>query len=217
MSTLRKDATAAIERAGIVAVIRIKDPGKLQAVVDAISEGGIRALEVTMTVPGAIELIAGLAAKMPHGFLLGAGTVLDAETAIKVIDAGARFVVSPVFRRDVIDACHSRDVAVTPGCFTPTEILDAWDAGADIVKVFPATALGPGYIKDVRAPLPHVKLMPTGGVTLDNAGEWITAGAVAVGVGSALTDAKAIEAGKFDVLRANAERIVRSVRAARER
>ena len=217
MSTLRKDATAAIERAGIVAVISIKDPGKLQAVVDAISEGGIRALEVTMTVPGAIELIAGLAPKMPYGFLLGAGTVLDAETAIKVIDAGARFVVSPVFRRDVIDACHSRDVAVTPGCFTPTEILDAWDAGADIVKVFPATALGPGYIKDVRAPLPHVKLMPTGGVTLDNAGEWITAGAVAVGVGSALTDAKAIEAGKFDVLRANAERIVRSVRAARER
>ena len=217
MSTLRKDATAAIERAGIVAVIRIKDPGKLQAVVDAISQGGIRALEVTMTVPGAIELIADLAPRMPHGFLLGAGTVLDAETAIKVIDAGARFIVSPVFRRDVIEACHSRDVAVTPGCFTPTEILDAWDAGADIVKVFPATALGPGYIKDVRAPLPHVKLMPTGGVTLDNAGEWITAGAVAVGVGSALTDAKAIEAGKFDVLRANAERIVRSVRAARER
>jgi len=217
MSTLRKEATAAIERAGIVAVIRIKDPGKLQAVVDAISEGGIRALEVTMTVPGAIELIAGLAPKMPHGFLLGAGTVLDAGTAIKVIDAGARFIVSPVFRRDVITACHSRDVAVTPGCFTPTEILDAWDFGADIVKVFPATALGPGYIKDVRAPLPHVKLMPTGGVTLDNAGEWITAGAVAVGVGSALTDAKAIEAGKFDVLRANAERIVRSVRAARER
>jgi 2-dehydro-3-deoxyphosphogluconate aldolase/(4S)-4-hydroxy-2-oxoglutarate aldolase len=217
MSTLRKDATAAIERAGIVAVIRIKDPGKLQAVVDAISEGGIRALEVTMTVPGAIELIADLAPRMPHGFLLGAGTVLDAETAIKVIDAGARFIVSPVFRRDVIEACHSRDVAVTPGCFTPTEILDAWDAGADIVKVFPATALGPGYIKDVRAPLPHVKLMPTGGVTLDNAGDWITASAVAISVGSALTDAKAIEAGKFDVLRANAERIVRSVRAARER
>ena len=217
MSTLRKDATAAIERAGIVAVIRIKDPGKLQAVVDAIAEGGIRALEVTMTVPGAIELIADLAPRMPPSFLLGAGTVLDAETAIKVIDAGARFIVSPVFRRDVIAACHSRDVAVTPGCFTPTEILDAWDAGADIVKVFPATALGPGYIKDVRAPLPHVKLMPTGGVTLDNAGDWITAGAVAVGVGSALTDAKAIEAGKFDVLRANAERIVRSVRAARER
>jgi 2-dehydro-3-deoxyphosphogluconate aldolase/(4S)-4-hydroxy-2-oxoglutarate aldolase len=217
MPTTRHAATAAIEAGGIVAVIRIKDPAKLQAVVDAISEGGIRALEVTMTVPGAIALIAGLAPKMPPGFLLGAGTVLDAETALKVIDAGAQFVVSPVFRRSVIAACHSRDVPVTPGCFTPTEILDAWEAGADIVKVFPATALGPGYIKDVRAPLPQVKLMPTGGVTLDNAGEWIAAGAVAVGVGSALTDAKAIEAGNFGVLRANAERILASVRRARER
>ena len=215
MPTNRQTATAAIEQAGIVAVIRIKDPAKLQGVVDAISEGGIRALEVTMTVPGAIELIAALAPKMPAGFLLGAGTVVDAATAIKVIDAGAQFIVSPVFRREVIEACHSRDVAVTPGCFTPSEILDAWDAGADIVKVFPATALGPGYIKDVRAPLPHVKLMPTGGVTLDNAGDWITAGAVAVGVGSALTDAKAIEAGNFAVIRSNAERIVASVRAAR--
>jgi 2-dehydro-3-deoxyphosphogluconate aldolase/(4S)-4-hydroxy-2-oxoglutarate aldolase len=217
MSTNRKAATAAIEAAGIVAVIRIKDPAKLQAVVDAISEGGIRALEVTMSVPRAIELIAALAPKMPRGFLLGAGTVLDATTALKVIDAGAQFIVSPVFRRDVIEACHKGDVAVSPGCFTPTEILDAWEAGADIVKVFPATALGPGYIKDVRAPLPHVKLMPTGGVTLDNAGDWIAAGAVAVGVGSALTDAKAIEAGNFAVLRSNAERIVNSVRAARAR
>jgi len=215
MSNTRQRITATIEAAGIVAVIRIKEPAKLQAVVDAISEGGITALEVTMTVPGAIELIAGLAPKMPPGFLLGAGTVVDPATALKVIDAGAQFIVSPVFRRDVIEACHSRDVAVTPGCFTPTEILDAWDAGADIVKVFPATALGPGYIKDVRAPLPHVKLMPTGGVTLDNAGEWIKAGAVAVGVGSALTDAKAIAAGDFGVLRANAERIVANVRAAR--
>jgi 2-dehydro-3-deoxyphosphogluconate aldolase/(4S)-4-hydroxy-2-oxoglutarate aldolase len=215
MSNTRQSLTNKIEAAGIVAVIRIKDPAKLQAVVDAISEGGITALEVTMTVPGAIELIADLAPKMPRGFLLGAGTVVDAGTALKVIDAGAQFIVSPVFRRDVIEACHSRDVPVTPGCFTPTEILDAWDAGADIVKVFPATALGPGYIKDVRAPLPHVKLMPTGGVTLDNAGEWIKAGAVAVGVGSALTDAKAIEAGHFGVLRANAERIVANVRAAR--
>jgi 2-dehydro-3-deoxyphosphogluconate aldolase/(4S)-4-hydroxy-2-oxoglutarate aldolase len=104
---------------------------------------------------------------------------------------------------------------VTPGCFTPTEILDAWDAGADIVKVFPATALGPGYIKDVRAPLPQVKLMPTGGVTVENAGEWIKAGAVAVGVGSALLDAKAIEAGDYGALRARAERIVANVNAAR--
>jgi len=207
--------TAAIEQSGVVAVIRMKDPAKVQAVVDAIAEGGVKTIEVTMTVPGAIGLIAALAPRMPAGFVLGAGTVLDAETAAKVIDAGAQFIVSPIFRTSLITACHARGVAVTPGCFTPTEILEAWDAGADIVKVFPATALGPGYIKDVRAPLPQVKLMPTGGVTVDNAGEWIAAGAVAVGVGSALLDTKAIDAGDYGVLRAKAERIVANVQAAR--
>jgi 2-dehydro-3-deoxyphosphogluconate aldolase/(4S)-4-hydroxy-2-oxoglutarate aldolase len=210
----RQSITDAVERAGIVAVIRIKEPQRLRAVVDALSEGGLTALEVTMSVPGAVELIAELAPTMPPGFLLGAGTVTDADTARRVIDAGAKFVVSPVFRQAVIEACHARDVPVMPGCFTPTEILDAWEAGADVVKVFPATALGPGYIKDLRGPMPQVKLMPTGGVTLDNAGEWIRAGAVAVGVGTALTDAKAIAAGDYAALRANAERIVSNVRAA---
>jgi 2-dehydro-3-deoxyphosphogluconate aldolase / (4S)-4-hydroxy-2-oxoglutarate aldolase len=214
MSDTRNAITAAVERAGVVAVIRIKEPRRLRAVVDALSEGGLTALEVTMSVPGAVELIAELAPTMPDGFLLGAGTVTDSDTARRVIDAGARFVVSPIFRRDVIEACHIRDVPVMPGCFSPTEILEAWEAGADIVKVFPATALGPGYIKDIRGPLPQVKLMPTGGVTLDNAGDWIRAGAVAVGVGTALTDAKAIAAGDYATLRANAERIVRNVRAA---
>ena len=168
-----------------------------------------------MTVPGAVELIRELAPTMPSGFLLGAGTVIDAETANRVIDAGASYIGSPVFRRAGMSACHRRDVAVMPGCFTPTEILDAWDAGADIVKVFPATALGPGYIKDVRAPLPQVRLMPTGGVTVDNAGEWIRAGAVAVGVGTALLDAKAIASGDYGVLRRNAAKIVANVEAAR--
>ena len=213
--TLRSDTVSAIEAAGVVAVIRIKEPEKLRAVVDAIAEGGVRALEVTMTVPGAVALIRDLSPTLPAGFILGAGTVLDAETAARVIDAGARYVVSPVFRRTVIDACHQRDVPAMPGCFSPTEILDAWEAGADVVKVFPATALGPGYIKDIRAPLPQVKLMPTGGVTLDNAGEWIRAGAVAVGVGTALLDARAIAAGDYGVLRANAECIVANVRSAR--
>src|SRR6478609_4555321 len=148
MSGVRAAVTAAVERAGVVAVIRIKDPSRLRAVVDALAEGGLTALEVTMTVPGAVQLIADLAPTMPDGFLLGAGTVTDADTVRRVVDAGARFVVCPVFRRTVI--------------------LDAWEAGADIVKVFPATAMGPGYIKDVRGPLPQVKLMPTGGVTLDN-------------------------------------------------
>jgi 2-dehydro-3-deoxyphosphogluconate aldolase/(4S)-4-hydroxy-2-oxoglutarate aldolase len=205
----------AVERAGIVAVIRMKDPAKLQAVVDAIAEGGIRALEITMTVPGAVELIRDLAPKLPEGFILGAGTVLDAETVARVAEAGARYVVSPVFRRSVIEACHARDLATMPGCFTPTEILDAWDAGADIVKVFPATTLGPSYLKDVRAPLPQVKLMPTGGVTVENAGDWIRAGAVAVGVGTSLLDARAIADGNFQVLKTNAERMIANVRAAR--
>src|SRR5882724_12750024 len=146
----RAAVTAQIEALGIVAVIRLKDPGKLRAVVDALAEGGVRALEVTMTVPGAVGLIRDLASSLPDGFFLGAGTVTTAENAHAVIDAGATFVVSPVFRPEVIRACHERDVAAMPGCFSPTEILAAHECGADIVKVFPATALGPQFLKDVR-------------------------------------------------------------------
>jgi 2-dehydro-3-deoxyphosphogluconate aldolase/(4S)-4-hydroxy-2-oxoglutarate aldolase len=207
----------AIEQLGIVAVIRMQEPDRLRAVIEALAEGGVRALEVTMTVPRAIELIAEIAPSLPDDVIFGAGTVVDAETASRAIAAGARFVVSPVFRRPVIAACHDRDVPAMPGCLTPTEILDAWEAGADVVKVFPATRLGPGFIKDVRAPLPHIKLMPTGGVTLDNAGEWIAAGAVAVGVGSALVDTGAIGKGDYATLTANARRIVASVQTARSR
>jgi len=206
-----------IEQLGVVAVIRMKDPANVRATVDALVAGGVRALEVTMTVPRAVELIRELAPTMPAGFLLGAGTVTDAATARAVIDAGASFIVGPAFRPEVIAACHERDVPAIPGCFSPTEILAAHEAGADIIKVFPATALGPQFIKDVRAPLPHVKLMPTGGVTLDNAGDWIRAGAVAVGVGSALVDAAAIESRRFDVITTNAQRVVASVAAARAR
>jgi len=211
----RAAVTAQVETLGIVAVIRLKDPAKLRAVVDAIAQGGVRALEVTMTVPGAIGLIRELAPTLPEGFLLGAGTVTDAATARAVIDAGASFVVSPVFKPEVVAACHERDVAAMPGCFSPTEILAAYESGADIVKLFPATALGPQFIKDVRGPLPQVKLMPTGGVTLENAGDWIRAGAVAVGLGSALVDARAIESGRWDIITGNAREVVASVAAAR--
>jgi 2-dehydro-3-deoxyphosphogluconate aldolase / (4S)-4-hydroxy-2-oxoglutarate aldolase len=215
VNTSREAVVRAIQDLGVVAVIRMRDAAKLRAVVDAIAEGGVRAIEVTMTVPGAIGLIATLASSLPSDILLGAGTVTDVATARAVIDAGARFVVGPVFRPDVIVACHERGVPIAPGCFSPTEILDAHERGADIVKVFPATALGPSYIKDLRAPMPQLKLMPTGGVTLDNAGDWIRAGAVAVGVGSALLDAKAIDEGRLDVLTGNARRIVASIAAAR--
>jgi 2-dehydro-3-deoxyphosphogluconate aldolase/(4S)-4-hydroxy-2-oxoglutarate aldolase len=166
-----------------------------------------------MSVPNAVGLIRQIAPTLPAGCLIGAGTVVDADTARAVIDAGARFVVGPVFRPEVIRACHDRDAVAIPGCFSPTEILAAHEAGADIIKVFPATMLGPQFIKDVRAPLPQLKLMPTGGVTLDNAGDWIRAGAVAVGVGSALVDVKAIDGGRFDVITDNARRVVASVGA----
>ena len=219
MSTIaprsRTQIVEAIEAAGVVAVIRLRDSELLRAVVDALMEGGVRALEVTMTVPRAVELIAQLAPKLPPEFLLGAGTVLDAQTARQVIDAGARFVVSPVFKREVIEACRAREIAVAPGCFTPTEILTAWEAGADVVKVFPATVLGPGYFKDVLAPLPHVRLMPTGGVTKENAGAWIKAGAVALGVGTAIVDANAVADKRFSVVTANARHFIDAVKQAR--
>lgn len=214
-SATRSEIAAGLEAAGVVAVIRIADPSKLGDVVAALVDGGVRALEVTMTVPGAIELIRRTAPTLPPGFLLGAGTVVDAETVARVVDAGARYIVSPVYRRSVIEAAQARDVASLPGCFSPTEILEAWEAGADIVKVFPATALGPGYLKDLRGPMPQVKLMPTGGVSLDNAGDWIKAGAVAVGVGTSLLDAAAIAAGNFSAIADNARRIVANVRRAR--
>jgi 2-dehydro-3-deoxyphosphogluconate aldolase/(4S)-4-hydroxy-2-oxoglutarate aldolase len=217
-ATLDRLATAeALGVLGVVAVIRLNDPARVRAAVDALAEGGVRAIEVTMTVPGAVDLVRQLAAGLPAGFLLGAGTVLDADTARAVTDAGATFVVGPVFRPEMIRACHERGAAAIPGCFSPTEILAAHEAGADVVKVFPATSLGPQFIRDVGAPLPQLKLMPTGGVTLDNAGEWIRAGAVAVGLGSALVDAAAVGRGEFDVLTANARRVVASVIAARGR
>ena len=191
------------------------DPAALRAVVDALAEGGVRALEVTMTVPRAIELIKEIAPTLPADFLFGAGTLLDPDTVHRAIDAGAQFIVSPVFRPEVIKAAHADGVPVMPGCFTPTEILSAWEMGADVIKVFPATSVGPGYLKDIRGPLPQIKLMPTGGVSIDNVGDWLRAGAVAVGVGSAIVDTKAIAAKHFNVIVDNARRIVANVAAAR--
>jgi 2-dehydro-3-deoxyphosphogluconate aldolase/(4S)-4-hydroxy-2-oxoglutarate aldolase len=212
----RAQIASTIETSGVIAVIRIRDAAKVKAVADALMEGGIRALEVTMTVPDAVASIRSLAATLPRGFLLGAGTVTDAATVHAVVDAGARFVVSPVFRREVVRACLERGVAAVPGCFSPTEILDAHDAGADFVKVFPATMLGPQFIKDVRAPLPQVRLVPTGGVTPANAGDWIRAGAAAVGIGSALVDTAAVDRGDWKTIVDRARTAIESIAAARK-
>jgi 2-dehydro-3-deoxyphosphogluconate aldolase/(4S)-4-hydroxy-2-oxoglutarate aldolase len=212
----RQQTIQQIEQCGVVAVIRLQDPDRLKGVIDALGKGGVRAIEVTMTVPRAIQLIDAIAPTLPDGVVIGAGTILDPETARAAILAGARFVVGPVFNPAVIELCHRYDVAVMPGCFTPTEILQAWEAGADVVKVFPATALGPSYFKDIRGPLPQVKLMPTGGVSIDNAGDWIAAGAVAIGVGTAMVDAKAVAGGDWATITQKASRFVEAVRRARE-
>jgi 2-dehydro-3-deoxyphosphogluconate aldolase / (4S)-4-hydroxy-2-oxoglutarate aldolase len=214
--TARRDVAAAIEEAGVIAVIRITTVDRVHAVVEALMAGGVRALEITMTVPGALDVIRELAAMLPPDILLGAGTVLDEQTASRAIEGGARFVVSPVFKPELIDVCHQRGALAMPGCFSPTEIMTAWEAGADFVKVFPATSLGCSFIRDVKAPLPSVKLIPTGGVTVDNAGDWIRAGAAAVGVGTALLDAAAIASGDYQVIVANAARIVTNVKAVRD-
>jgi 2-dehydro-3-deoxyphosphogluconate aldolase / (4S)-4-hydroxy-2-oxoglutarate aldolase len=211
----RAAVVRAIEDCGVVAIIRMQDTARLPAVVQALADGGVRALEITMTVPGAVEAIRSVSAALPDDILLGAGTVLDALTVAEVIDAGAQFVVAPVFDAETIRACHERDVPIMPGCFTPTEMLSAWRVGADIIKVFPATRLGPGYLKDVHAPLPQLKLMPTGGVTPENAGDWIRAGAVAVAIGSALVDANAVATREYGRIEAAARLAIANVRAAR--
>lgn len=204
-----------IERTGVVAVIRLKDAGALREVADALAIGGVHALEVTMTVPGAVGLIAELVKSLPSHIVVGAGTVMDAETATKVIDAGASFVVSPIFDRPTVDRCKAAGVPVMPGCFSPTEIYTAWSAGADVIKVFPATALGATYFKDLRGPMPELRLMPTGGVSVENAGAWIRAGAVALGVGSALVDPAVVARRDFDTLTHRARAFVDAVWAAR--
>ncbi len=207
----RDQVLDAILAAKVIAVIRMKDAGRLAETAAALGRGGVKAIEVTMTVPGAVEIIREMARKKQPGTLVGAGTVLDAATAVDVIGAGADFVVSPISDLGMIQACRAAGVLVAPGAFTPTEIVTAWRAGADIVKVFPATSLGPQFFKDMRGPLPQIRLMPTGGVTLENARDFLAAGACCVGLGTALVDAKAVEAGDWPALEARARRLTASL------
>jgi len=211
----RKETVERIIGSGVVAVIRVKDTDRLLKVIEAVRDGGVKCIEITMTVPGAVEIIRQLASAAPKDVLIGAGTVVNEKTAEKVIEAGAKFVVGPVLNLGIIELCAKREVPVIPGCFSPTEIFSAWNAGADIVKVFPATSLGPKYFKDLRGPFPDIRLMPTGGVTIENVGEWIQAGACAVGIGSDLLDKNAIEEGRYEVLTERAARMVNNVRRAR--
>jgi 2-dehydro-3-deoxyphosphogluconate aldolase/(4S)-4-hydroxy-2-oxoglutarate aldolase len=193
----RHETLARILDGGVIAVVRLGSSEHLLRVAEAVEAGGIRAIEFTMTTPGAIETLSRATTAMGDEVVLGAGTVLDGATARSVILAGARFVVAPTLSRETIETCRRYGVVVIPGAYTPTEILTAWEWGADLVKVFPATGLGARYFRDVVAPLPQVRLVPTGGVDLETAGSFIAAGAAAVAVGSNLVDPKLVVAGDF--------------------
>jgi 2-dehydro-3-deoxyphosphogluconate aldolase / (4S)-4-hydroxy-2-oxoglutarate aldolase len=201
---------------GAIAVIRMSDSEKLKKVSEAIRSGGVSAIEITMTTPNALAVIENLSKTMGDEIMIGVGTVLDSQTAIDAINAGAQFVVSPFFKREIVDTVKKQNIPVMPGAFTPTEIQTAYEAGADVVKVFPADVLGMAFFKGVKAPMPYVKLMPTGGVTLTNAGDWLKSGAWAVGVGAALLDKKAIEENNFKKLTDNAKILIQSISEGRE-
>jgi len=210
---MKKDAALDIILSSkVIAVIRMSDAEKLAKVVEAVKAGGVKAIEITMTTPFALEIIATMAKKKAPDVLVGAGTVLDPETAVQAIHAGADFIVSPVTNPAMITVCRRYDTLVAPGAFSPTEILTAWQSGADIVKVFPATSVGPKYFKDILGPLPRVRLMPTGGVSLENARDFIANGACCVAIGTALLDKKAIDAGNWDLLTEKAKALVDSMK-----
>jgi len=202
----KADVLKACREIGLVPVLRAESEEQALALASAIAAGGVTVLEVTMTVPGAIRVMGRLAKERPD-ILIGARTVLDPETARMCILEGAQFVVSPALNLKTIDMCHRYGIAVLPGALTPTEIVTAWEAGADVVKVFPASALGGAkYLKSVKAPLPQVEMIPTGGVSLATAQEFLEAGAFALGVGADLVDTKAIAKGTPETITENARK-----------
>jgi 2-dehydro-3-deoxyphosphogluconate aldolase/(4S)-4-hydroxy-2-oxoglutarate aldolase len=196
----------------VVALIRAESPDGLLDCAKALAEGGLTSIELTMTTPGAIRMLEKASAELPE-FLFGLGTVLDAETARAGILAGATFIVTPALRPDVITLCRRYSVPVFSGAFTPTEIVNAWEAGADAAKVFPAEFFGPAYIKSIKAPLPHIELLPTGGVNAENVGDFLKAGAFATAAGSSLVEAKALKEKNWAAITARARAFAAAVAA----
>ena len=212
----RAEVIQQIKDTGVIPVVRAASADEAMRAIDAIREGGISVLEITMTVPGAIALIEQVTKLYGDKATVGAGTVLDPETATACISAGAQFVVSPALNLETIACCRRHDVAVMPGALTPTEVVQAWNAGADFVKVFPAGAVGgPGYLRSLKAPLPQIELVPTGGVSLKTAADFIRAGAAALGVGADLVDIKALREGQASLITERAKQFVEIVREAR--
>ncbi|HOX37642.1 MAG TPA: bifunctional 4-hydroxy-2-oxoglutarate aldolase/2-dehydro-3-deoxy-phosphogluconate aldolase [Candidatus Brocadiia bacterium] len=203
---------------GLVSVIRAKDSSQLVDVALALHKGGCKAIELTMTTPNALSVLEKTISKLPSDEVtLGVGTVLDPETARAAILSGADFIVSPTLNVKVIELCRRYSKVVVPGAFSPTEILTAWEAGADFVKLFPATAVGPGYIQDIHGPLPQIKIIPTGGVDVDNAADFIKAGAEAVAAGSSLVKKSFLASGDMDGIAALAAQFIRNIQTARQK
>lgn len=201
---------------GLVAVIRRPDASKIHAIAEALVEGGVGALEITVDTPGVFEMIKDIKAEFGARVLVGAGTVLDAHTAKTAIEAGSDFVFSPIWDEETIQLTIRYGKISIPGVMTPTEIVKAYQAGADLLKIFPGRSLGVDYIKELKGPLGHIPMMPTGGVDLHNVGQFIKNGAVAVGVGGSLLNKKVIEEGRFDVLKETAKQFVTAIQEARK-
>jgi len=211
-----KEILAFITDIGIVPVVRTPSAESAIKSIEAIYRGGVRAAEVTMTVPGAIRALEKLADQFGDKIMLGAGTVLDPETARACMLAGAQFFVTPTLKLSTIEMAKRYSKVICPGALTPTEVLTAWEAGADVVKVFPANAMGgPKYIKALKGPLPHILMVPTGGVNLETAGEFLKAGASAVAVGGELVDPRLIKEGKYDEMEARAKQYLQVIARAR--
>jgi 2-dehydro-3-deoxyphosphogluconate aldolase/(4S)-4-hydroxy-2-oxoglutarate aldolase len=200
---------------GIVAVIRATSGDQLVEVAQALLSGGVEVMEVTFTVPGAVRVLERVSDRLGDKIVLGAGTVLDPETARAALLAGAQFIVSPNTNVDVIRMCRRYGKLAMPGALTPTEVVTAFEAGADVVKIFPCDLGGPAYLKALHGPLPHIPLMPTGGITLENAADYLKAGACALGVGGSLVEAKTVEKGDFGRIEELAKRFVEAVKKAR--
>src|SRR5258705_6703590 len=212
----KSETISRIIETGLIPVVRAESSDIAMRAIDAIKQGGISVLEITMTVPGAIRVIEEVARRFGEDAIVGAGTVLDSETARACMLAGAQFIVSPALDLDTISCCRRYSVPVMPGAMTPSEVVAAWKAGADFVKVFPANAVGgPSYIKALKAPLPQIALVPTGGVSLKTAADFIKAGAAALGVGADLVDTAALREGQDDVITERARQFVEIVREAR--
>ena len=213
----KQETLACIKASGLIAIIRSDGPTGLFEAAQALYSAGIRAVEISLTTPGTLDVIETIRRTLPEGCLIGVGTVMEADAVASARTAGAQFAVSPVFKASVVDACVAADMALACGAYTPTEAWCAHEAGADLVKVFPANGLGPDYMKALLAPMPQLPLVPTGGVTVENCGSYLRIGCVAVAVGTSVVNSQLIQEENWQGITARAEAYVKAVQAARHR